>query len=109
MTEVIKQHVNKQKEKVPMPELDATFRSQTFDEVMLGYSEEEAISEALRCIHCPKKPCVSGCPVGVPISDFIREVGEGNFAKAYALIKNTNTLPAICGRVCPQENQCEGV
>lgn len=109
MAEAIKQQVNRQKEKVPMPELNAAVRSQTFDEVTLGYSAEEAISEALRCIHCPKKPCVNGCPVGVPISDFVREVGEGNFAKAYALVKNTNTLPAICGRVCPQENQCEGV
>ena len=94
-----------------MPELDPTIRSQTFDEVSQGYSAEEAVNEALRCIHCPSKPCVSGCPVGVPISDLPdREVGEGNFGRAYAVVKRKPTrFPAICGRVCPQENQCEGV
>ena len=109
MAEEKKLQVNRQKEKTPMPELDPTIRSQTFDEVAQGYSAEDAVNEALRCIHCPNKPCVSGCPVGVPIPDFIREVGEGNFGRAYAVVKDTNTLPAICGRVCPQENQCEGV
>ena len=75
MADAKKLQVNRQKEKTPMPELDPTIRSQTFDEVSQGYSAEEAVNEALRCIHCPNKPCVSGCPVGVPISDFIREVG----------------------------------
>lgn len=108
MAENTKLQVNRLKEKTPMPELDPTTRSQTFDEVSKGYSAEQAVSEALRCIHCPNKPCVSGCPVGVPIPDFIRKVAEGDFARAYAIVKDTNTLPAICGRVCPQENQCEG-
>ncbi len=101
--------VNKQQEKVPMPELDPVVRSRTFDEVALGYSAEDAVNEALRCIQCPKKPCVSGCPVGVPIPEFIEQLGEGNFGAAYALVKDANALPAVCGRVCPQETQCEGV
>lgn len=108
MAENAKLQVNREKEKTPMLELDPATRSKTFDEVSEGYSAEQAVSEALRCIHCPNKPCVSGCPVGVPIPDFIRKVGEGDFARAYAIVKDTNTLPAICGRVCPQENQCEG-
>lgn len=101
--------VNKQKEKVPMPELDPFERAQTFDEVAMGYSAEEAISEALRCIQCPAAPCVSGCPVGVPIPQFIEQVGAGNFGVAYAMVRGANALPAVCGRVCPQETQCEGV
>ncbi|MEG0682654.1 MAG: dihydropyrimidine dehydrogenase, partial [Raoultibacter sp.] len=100
---------NLQKVKTPMTELDPALRATNFEEVSCGYTEQEAINEAKRCIHCPKAPCVSGCPVGVPIPQFIHEVGEGNFARAYAIVKNTNTLPAICGRVCPQEHQCEGV
>lgn len=101
--------LNRQKEKTPVTELDPAMRATTFDEVSLGYTAKEAMNEAARCIHCPTAPCTSGCPVGVPISDFIEEVAEGNFAAAYALVKNTNSLPAICGRVCPQESQCEGV
>ena len=100
---------NKQKTRVPMPELDPVERAQTFEEVALGYSEEEAMAEARRCIQCPNTPCVSGCPVGVPIPQFIAQVAEGNFACAYAIVKSANSLPAICGRVCPQETQCEGV
>ncbi|MEG1623904.1 MAG: NADPH-dependent glutamate synthase [Raoultibacter sp.] len=99
---------NMQKVKTPMTTLDPLLRSTNFEEVSCGYTAEEAINEAKRCIHCPDTPCISGCPVGVPISDFIRAVGEGEFARAYAIVKNTNTLPAICGRVCPQEHQCEG-
>lgn len=102
-------NVNKQKEKVPMTELDPVERAQTFEEVALGYCAEEAISEAQRCIQCPKAPCVAGCPVGVPIPQFIEQVGEGNFGAAYAIVKGANALPAVCGRVCPQETQCEGV
>ncbi len=101
--------VNKQKTKIPMPELDPIERSKTFDEVAHGYSAEEAVSEAHRCIQCPNSPCVEGCPVGVPIPQFIAQVAEGNFARAYHLVKGANALPAICGRVCPQETQCEGV
>lgn len=101
--------VNKQKTKVVMPELDPVERAQTFDEVALGYSAEEAITEARRCIQCPKAPCVSGCPVGVPIPQFIEQVASGDFGAAYALVKHANALPAVCGRVCPQETQCEGV
>ena len=99
---------NRQKTKVPMPELDPAERAQTFEEVALGYSEEEAVLEARRCIQCPNTPCVGGCPVGVPIPRFVEQVAEGNFARAYAIVKSANALPAICGRVCPQESQCEG-
>ncbi|MCL1798106.1 MAG: NADPH-dependent glutamate synthase [Eggerthellaceae bacterium] len=100
---------SEQKTKTPMAELEPTTRAETFDEVARGYTEQEAMQEALRCIQCAKKPCVAGCPVGVPIADFIALVAEGNIADAYALVKSTNSLPAICGRVCPQETQCEGV
>ena len=99
---------NRQKTKVPMPELDPAERAQTFEEVALGYSEEEAVLEARRCIQCPDTPCVGGCPVGVPIPRFVEQVAQGNFARAYAIVKSANALPAICGRVCPQESQCEG-
>ena len=102
-------NVNKQKTKVPMPELDPVERAKTFEEVALGYSAEDAMAEAARCIQCPKKPCVDGCPVGVPIPEFVGRVAEGDFAGAYALVHDANSLPAICGRVCPQETQCEGV
>ena len=101
--------VNRQKEKTPMPELDPVERAKTFDEVALGYSAEEAVAEARRCIQCPNAPCVQGCPVGVPIPKFVAQVAEGDFARAYALVKSANALPAICGRVCPQETQCEGM
>lgn len=101
--------VNKQKTMVPMPELDPIERARTFDEVTLGYTEDEAVLEARRCIQCPNTPCVSGCPVGVPIPQFIEQVACGNFAAAYAVVKSANALPAVCGRVCPQETQCEGV
>ena len=99
---------NRQKTKVPMPELDPAERAQTFEEVALGYSEEEAVLEARRCIQCPDTPCVGGCPVGVPIPRFVEQVAQGNFARAYAIVKSANALPAICGRVCPQESRCEG-
>ena len=100
---------NKQQEKTPMPELDPAERAACFDEVACGYTAEDAINEACRCIQCPKAPCMDGCPVGVPIPQFIEKVAHGEFAEAYALVKDANALPAICGRVCPQETQCEGV
>lgn len=99
---------NMSKEKTPMKELDPNIRNKNFCEVALGYTEEEAILEAGRCLNCKNKPCVGGCPVGVKIPSFIAKVAEGKFEEAYSIIKETNSLPAVCGRVCPQENQCEG-
>ena len=95
-------------EKVPMPERDPKERARCFEEVSTGYSPEQAVEEATRCLNCKAKPCVSGCPVGVPIPGFIAAVAAGDFLGAYDIIRTTNSLPAICGRVCPQENQCEG-
>ena len=94
--------------KTPMPEQNPKIRARNFEEVTLGYTKEMAIGEAQRCLNCKSKPCVSGCPVGVRIPEFIKEVENGNFEKAYEIITSTNGLPAVCGRVCPQENQCEG-
>ena len=94
--------------KTPMPEQDAKVRARNFDEVTLGYTPEMAVAEAKRCLNCKNKPCVTGCPVSVRIPEFIQAVAEGEFEKAYDIITSTNTLPAVCGRVCPQENQCEG-
>lgn len=93
--------------KTPMPEQEADIRNKNFLEVALGYTEEMAVSEAQRCLNCKHKPCVSGCPVNVRIPEFIEKVANREFAKAYEIIKSTNSLPAICGRVCPQETQCE--
>ena len=95
-------------EKVPMPEQDPKVRARNFEEVTLGYSKAMAMEEAKRCLSCKHKPCVSGCPVGVRIPEFIAKVAEGDFDAAYDIITSTNSLPAVCGRVCPQENQCEG-
>lgn len=94
--------------KVPMPEQEPIVRASNFKEVSLGYTEEMAVEEAQRCLNCKNKPCVSGCPVGVRIPEFIEQIANGNFEAAYDIIKTTNGLPAVCGRVCPQENQCEG-
>jgi glutamate synthase (NADPH/NADH) small chain len=91
-----------------MPCQPAEVRRANFDEVALGYTREMAIEEAQRCLQCKKPLCVSGCPVEVPIRDFIREAAHGNMDAAYRIIKSTNSLPAVCGRVCPQEHQCEG-
>ncbi|MHA1614022.1 MAG: NADPH-dependent glutamate synthase [Candidatus Thorarchaeota archaeon] len=93
--------------KVPMPEQDAKKRSHNFDEVALGYTAEQAVEEAKKCMQCRNPKCIAGCPVEVPIKDFIVLVAEGKFMEAAAKIKETNSLPAICGRVCPQETQCE--
>jgi glutamate synthase (NADPH/NADH) small chain len=93
--------------KIPMPEQDPKVRSHNFDEVALGYSAEQAIEEAKKCMQCRNPKCISGCPVEVPIKEFVELVVEGKFMEANAKIKETNSLPAICGRVCPQETQCE--
>jgi len=92
-----------------MPEQDPDVRRKNFDEVPYGYPEETAILEAKRCLQCKKPPCVAGCPVEIDIPAFIQLVAEGDFIGAAHKIKETNTLPAICGRVCPQESQCEAV
>lgn len=84
-------------------------RVKNFLEVSLGYGKEEALKESERCLFCPEQPCVAGCPVGIDIPNFIRKIGEKDFRGAYDTIAATNLLPAVCGRVCPQENQCEGV
>ncbi|HEX2985541.1 MAG TPA: NADPH-dependent glutamate synthase [Caproiciproducens sp.] len=93
--------------KTPMPEQDPNVRNKNFEEVALGYTKEMAMEEAERCLNCKNKPCVSGCPVGVRIPEFIGYVAKGDFESAYQTIKATNSLPAVCGRVCPQESQCE--
>lgn len=100
---------NMSKTKVEMPVQDPMVRNKNFQEVALGYTEEQAIEEAKRCLDCKNPKCVGGCPVNVPIPEFIEKVAEGKFIEAYEIIKTQNSLPAICGRVCPQENQCEGV
>lgn len=99
---------NNSLEKVKMPEQEPNIRNKNFKEVALGYTSEMAMEEANRCMDCKKKPCVSGCPVNVRIPEFIAKVKEGKFMEAYGVITDTNALPAICGRVCPQESQCEG-
>ena len=104
-----KKVINKSKTKTPMREQAPADRIFNFEEVPLGYNEEEATTEALRCIDCKNKPCVAGCPVGIDIPAFLKLVGEKNFEGALRKIKEKNFLPAICGRVCPQEDQCEMV
>ncbi|MBT3319668.1 MAG: NADPH-dependent glutamate synthase [Clostridia bacterium] len=98
---------NMQPEKTKMPEQDAKLRASNFEEVALGYTEEMAINEANRCIQCKHKPCIAGCPVEIDIPAFIKLISEGKHIEAYKKIRETNGLPAICGRVCPQEEQCE--
>ena len=98
---------NMQATKTPMPEQDPNVRNKNFKEVTLGYTAEMAINEAKRCLQCKKPHCVEGCPVNIHIPEFIHEVAEGNFEKAYEIITDTNSLPALSGRVCPQESQCE--
>ena len=93
--------------KVPVPEQDAKVRSRNFEEVCLGYTKEQAMEEATRCLNCKNKPCVSGCPVNIHIPEFIAKVAEGDFKAAYEIISDTNALPGVSGRVCPQESQCE--
>jgi glutamate synthase (NADPH/NADH) small chain len=94
---------------VPMREQDPKVRIRNFEEVPFGYTPEEAVSEAERCLQCKQAPCIQGCPVNINIPKFIREIREGDFRAAIRTIKETNNLPAICGRVCPQETQCQAV
>ncbi|MDY2792156.1 MAG: NADPH-dependent glutamate synthase [Eubacteriales bacterium] len=93
--------------KNPMPSQSPEERSKNYKEVALGYTREQAIDEAQRCLHCKNRPCVSGCPVRIHIPDFIAKVAEGEFEEAYQIISQSSSLPAVCGRVCPQESQCE--
>lgn len=94
--------------KVPVAEQDPKVRATNFEEVCLGYQKDEAIEEANRCLHCKNAKCIQGCPVNIDIPAFVGEVKEGRFEEAYKVISQSSALPAICGRVCPQETQCEG-
>ncbi len=94
--------------KIPVREQDPQVRATNFEEVCLGYNKEEAMCEATRCINCKNAQCVQGCPVSINIPGFVEQVKEGNFAEAYKIISESSALPAVCGRVCPQESQCEG-
>ena len=100
--------VKKKAKRVPMPCQPAEERVRNFREVALGYSPTQAQEEARRCLQCKEPLCIKGCPVEVPIKEFIKNIVDGDLDAAYATIKSTNSLPAVCGRVCPQENQCEG-
>ena len=99
---------NMDPKRCPMPSQAADVRNKNFDEVALGYTPEMAVNEAKRCLHCKNKPCVSGCPVGIDIPAFIERIAAEDFEGAYGVLSASSALPAVCGRVCPQENQCEG-
>ena len=99
---------NMDPKKCPMPSQEPNVRNKNFKEVALGYTEEMAVNEAKRCLQCKKHPCRSGCPVEIDIPGFIKHVAEGDFEAAYNVIAQSSALPAVCGRVCPQEHQCEG-
>ncbi|MBC8182377.1 bifunctional dihydroorotate dehydrogenase B NAD binding subunit/NADPH-dependent glutamate synthase [candidate division KSB1 bacterium] len=101
------EELKKSKTREPMPLQDPKIRIQNFNEVALGYSREQARREAARCLQCKKQPCVAGCPVNIDIPGFIKKIKDGDFMGAIHRIKETNSLPAVCGRVCPQEEQCE--
>ena len=94
--------------KVPVREQDPKVRATNFEEVCLGYNQEEAMEEAARCLHCKNAKCISGCPVSINIPDFIEELKNGNLKESYKILSSSTALPAVCGRVCPQETQCEG-
>lgn len=93
--------------KTAMSLQDAEIRCHNFEEVALGYKKEEAMEEAMRCLHCAHAPCISGCPVGIQIPSFIEQIAKGNEEEVYRIIALDSALPAVCGRVCPQESQCE--
>ena len=99
--------INNVRERNPMPEQPIEVRCDNFNEVALGYTEADAIREAMRCLNCRKKPCVAGCPINQQIPEFIAKVAVGDFAAAYDIITVKSCMPSICGRVCPQEQQCE--
>ena len=92
-----------------MREQDPKERIKNFNEVPYGYNEDEAVTEATRCLQCKKRPCVAGCPAEIDIPAFIKAISEKQFDESISIIKKTNNLPAVCGRVCPQEDQCEKV
>lgn len=94
--------------KIPVREQEPSVRAKNFDEVCYGYNEEEAMAEAARCLNCKNAKCIGGCPVSINIPAFIQEIKTGNFEKAYEILSSSSALPAVCGRVCPQETQCEG-
>ncbi len=106
MPKLPKERIDRRK-RIPMKEQPPAERTKNFDEVALGYSAEDAVNEAKRCLHCDTPMCIEGCPVGVDIPKFVKEIAEGRFDEAAKTIKDKNNLPAICGRVCPQESQCE--
>ncbi len=99
--------INLKVKKNPMPEQAPDIRNHNFEEVSEGYTPQMAINEAMRCLNCREKPCTHGCPVMVRIPEFIAKITEGDFEGAYQVISATSSLPRVCGRVCPQENQCE--
>jgi len=105
LEEKVKQKIDLNR--VPMPRQEPKVRARNFNEVAKGYTQDMALQEATRCIQCPKHPCISGCPVNVDIPDFIKAVRENNMPDAVRILKSKNALPGICGRVCPQESQCE--
>lgn len=94
--------------RVPVKEQEPAVRATNFEEVCLGYNKEDAMEEATRCLNCKNAQCIKGCPVSINIPDFIKEVKDGNIEEAYKVISKSSALPAVCGRVCPQESQCEG-
>ena len=94
--------------RVPVREQEPRVRATNFEEVCYGYNEEEAVAEASRCLNCKNAQCMKGCPVSINIPAFIAQVKERNFEAAYQIISESSALPAVCGRVCPQESQCEG-
>ena len=95
--------------RVPVREQDPKVRATNFEEVCLGYNKEEAIAESERCLNCKNPRCQQGCPVSIDIPAFIQEIKKDNVAEAYKIISQSSALPAVCGRVCPQESQCEGL
>ena len=99
---------NMDPKKCPMPSQDPNVRNKNFQEVAFGYTAEMAVNEAKRCLNCPKKPCVEGCPVSIKIPEFIQKIAAEDFEGAYQVLAQDSALPAVCGRVCPQESQCEG-